>query len=169
MRSDGSNLAAFLYLLREQHESSYDLIRRTIRTVAPFFKDFVLNPRALNKDTILLEWQHEGTNDYFNADSLSDGSLRFIVLTTLLLQPKEFLPSVILLDEPELGLHPAAITLLASLIRQASAKTQIILATQSSPLLDHFLPENVLVADRVNGSTRFLPMRRRRGAPQGLA
>ena len=155
LRPDGSNLAAFLYLLREQHESSYRLICRTIRLAAPFFKDFVLAPRALNKDTILLEWQHEGTDAYFSADSLSDGSLRFSALTTLLLQPEEFLPSVILLDEPELGLHPAAITLLASLIRQASTKTQVILATQSSLLLDHFLPENVLVADRVNGNTRF--------------
>lgn len=155
LRPDGSNLAAFLYLLHEKYQSSYHFICGTIRLAAPFFKDFVLTPRTLNKDTILLGWQHVGTDAYFNADSLSDGSLRFIALTTLLLQPEEFLPSVILLDEPELGLHPAAITLLASLIRQASTKTQIILATQSPLLLDHFLPEDVLVADRVNGSTHF--------------
>lgn len=155
LRPDGSNLAAFLYLLREKHESSYRFICRAIRLAAPFFKDFVLTPRTLNKNTILLGWKHVGTDAYFNADSLSDGSLRFIALATLLLQPKEFLPSVTLLDEPELGLHPYAITLLASLIRLAAAKTQIILATQSSLLLDHFLPEDVLVADRVNGSTHF--------------
>ena len=155
LRPDGSNLAAFLYLLREKYKPSYRFICRTIRLAAPFFEDFVLSPRALNKDTILLGWKHVGTDAYFNADSLSDGSLRFISLATLLLQPKEFLPSVTLLDEPELGLHPYAITLLASLIRQAATKTQIVLATQSSLLLDHFLPEDVVVADRVHGSTRF--------------
>ena len=156
LRPDGSNLAAFLYLLREKHETSYRLICRTIRLAAPFFKDFALAPRALNKETILLEWEHEGTDAYFNANSLSDGTLRFIALTTLLLQPKKFLPSAILLDEPELGLHPSAITLLASLIRLASTKTQIILATQSSLLLDHFLPENVLVAERAGGGTQIV-------------
>ena len=155
LRPDGSNLAAFLYLLREKYGPSYRFICRTVRLAAPFFEDFVLSPRTLNKDTILLGWKHVGTDAYFNADSLSDGSLRFISLATLLLQPKEFLPSVTLLDEPELGLHPYAITLLASLIRQAATKTQIILATQSPLLLDHFLPEDVLVADRVNGSTQF--------------
>lgn len=155
LRPDGSNLAAFLYLLREEHESSYHLICSAIRLAAPFFKDFVLTPRALNKDTILLRWEHVGSDAYFDANSLSDGSLRFIALATLLLQPEEYLPSVTLLDEPELGLHPYAITLLASLIRLAAVNTQIILATQSSLLLDHFLPEDVLVADRENGSTRF--------------
>ena len=155
LRPDGSNLAAFLYLLRERHASSYDLIRRTIRLVAPFFKDFALEPQALNKDTIILGWRHEGTDTYFSADSLSDGSLRFIALATLLLQPKEFRPSVILLDEPELGLHPYAITMLDSLIKQAAVETQIILATQSTLLLDHQQPEDILVADRVNGGTRI--------------
>ena len=87
--------------------------------------------------------------------SLSDGSLRFIALSTLLLQPVELRPSVTLLDEPELGLHPYAITVLASLIKQASVETQIVFSTQSPLLLDHFQPEDVLVADRVAGATEL--------------
>ena len=69
--------------------------------------------------------------------------------------PKELRPSVILLDEPELGLHPYAITMLASMVKTASVETQIILATQSPILLDYFEPEDVLVANRVDGSTQF--------------
>ena len=155
LRPDGSNLAAFLYLLREKHEDSYRFLRNTVRLVAPFFDDFVLEPLALNEDTIRLEWKHVGTDDYFDVSSLSDGTLRFIALAALLQQPEELRPSVILLDEPELGLHPLAITMLASMIKTASVDTQVILATQSPILLDYFEPEDVLVADRVDGATEF--------------
>ena len=155
LHPDGSNLAAFLYLLREKYESSYRLILHTVQLIAPFFRDFVLEPEELNEETLRFGWYAEGSDVVFRASSLSDGSLRFIALATLLLQPEKFRPSVILLDEPELGLHPAAIVLLASLIQQASTETQVIFATQSSPLLDHFLPEDVLVADRVDRCARF--------------
>ena len=155
LRPDGANLAAFLYYLRERHKSEYELIRDTVRLAAPFFDDFTLEPLALNENKILLEWRHAGSDAYFDASSLSDGSLRFIALAALLLQPATLRPSTILLDEPEIGLHPYAITLLSSLIEQASAETQVILATQSSLLLDHFEPQDVLVADRVEGRTEF--------------
>jgi predicted ATPase len=155
LQPDGSNLAAFLYYLREKHEVAYKLIRASVQRVAPFFDDFQLQPLKLKPDTILLEWRHKNSDAYFDASSLSDGTLRFIALATLLLQPQQYRPSVILVDEPELGLHPMAITILASLVRAASEKTQVILSTQSPLLLDHFEPEDVLVADRVDGSTQF--------------
>lgn len=155
LRHDASNLAPFLYLLREKHASEYDLIRRTVRLMAPFFDDFTLEPQRLNTDKMRLEWRHRGSEAYFDAGSLSDGTLRFIALATLFLQPEEYRPSVILVDEPELGLHPYAITLLASLVRHASAQTQVVLSTQSPQLLDHFDPQDVLVADRVEGGTRL--------------
>lgn len=156
LRPDGSNLAAFLYYLRQEERRAYDVIRQTVRLVAPFFHDFVLEPQALNKEKIRLEWQHRGSDRYFDASSLSDGSLRFIALATLLLQPAQLRPSVILLDEPELGLHPYAITLLSSLVKQAATETQVILATQSPLLLDHFEPEDVLVTNRVDGQSEFI-------------
>lgn len=155
LRPDGSNLAAFLYYLREKHGDSYSLIRRTVQRVAPFFDDFQLEPQKLNTEKIRLEWRHKGSEAYFDASALSDGTLRFIALATLFLQPMSYQPSVILVDEPELGLHPYAITLLASLIKQASVQTQVIISTQSPLLLDHFQPEDVLVADRVDGGTRL--------------
>ena len=155
LRPNGSNLAAFLYFLKVREEAAYSLIRRTVQQVAPFFDDFALEPLRLNPDKIRLEWRHKGSDAYFDASSLSDGTLRFIALATLFLQPQVFCPSVILVDEPELGLHPAAIGLLAALMKQASVSTQVIVSTQSSLLLDHFAPEDVLVADRVGGGTQF--------------
>ena len=156
LRPDGANLAAFLYLLREKHPTEYGLIRRTIQLAAPFLDDFQLEPMALNPDKIRLEWRHRGSDTYFNASSFSDGTLRFITLTTLFLQPQALRPSVILLDEPELGLHPFAITQVASLAKMVAANnTQVILATQAPTLLDHFGPEEVLVADWVKGATEL--------------
>lgn len=155
LRPDGSNLAAFLYFLREKHPEAYGLIRGTVQRVAPFFDDFQLEPAQLKPDSIILEWRHKNSDAYFDATMFSDGTLRFIALATLLLQPERYRPSVILVDEPELGLHPYAITMLASLIKQASTKTQVIVGTQSPFLLDHFRPEDVLVANRVEGSTEL--------------
>jgi predicted ATPase len=158
----GANLPAFLYYLREKQEASYDLIVRTVQRVAPFLDDFRLDPLRLKPDDIKLEWRHKNSDQYFDASSLSDGTLRFIALAKLFLQPEEYRPSVIIVDEPELGLHPYAIEMLAALVRQASVATQVILATQSSLLLDHFAPEDVLVADRVDGGTQL----RRLESPQ---
>ena len=126
-----------------------------MQRVAPFFDEFLLEPLRLKPDDIKLEWRHKRSDQYFDASSLSDGTLRFIALATLFLQPEEFRPSVILVDEPELGLHPYALEMLAALIRQASVATQVIVSTQSSLLLDHFHPEDVLVADRVDGGTKL--------------
>jgi predicted ATPase len=155
LRPDGSNLAAFLYYLRARHEGAYSLIRRIVQRVAPFFEDFHLEPRELAPDNIKLEWLHKRSDQYWDASSLSDGTLRFIALTTLFFQPIELRPSLILVDEPELGLHPYAIEMLAALIRQASVDTQVIVSTQSPILLDHFEPKDVLVADRVRGATQI--------------
>ncbi len=165
LRSDGSNLAPFLYLLREKRPDSYNLILGAVRQAAPFFRDFRLEPQLLNPDKMRLEWTHEGTDAYFDASSLSDGTLRFIALASLFLQPSEYRPSVILVDEPELGMHPYAITLLASLMKQASTEAQVVVSTQSSLLLDHFEPEEILVAERVNGATEFTRLDASRLAP----
>ncbi len=153
LRADASNLAAYLYLLQQAHQPEYQLIRKTVQRVAPFFDDFHLEPLRSNPNKVKLEWIHKSSDAYFDASSLSDGTLRFICLSTLFLQPLAFRPSAIIVDEPELGLHPYAITMLANLVRAAATETQVILSTQSALLLDHFQPEDVLVADLEQGAT----------------
>jgi predicted ATPase len=153
LRADASNLAAFLYLLQETEREHYDRLVKTIRLVAPFFDDFRLRPAPRNPDTIKLEWREKGSDAYFDAHSLSDGTLRFMCLATLLLQPT--LPSTILIDEPELGLHPYAITLLASMLRSAANKTQVIVSTQSVSLVNQFEPADIVVVDREEGESKF--------------
>jgi predicted ATPase len=153
LRADASNLAAFLFLLRTKHPENYRRIVSTIRLVAPFFDDFRLRPSPFNEQKIQLEWSERSSDAYFNAHALSDGTLRFICLATLLLQPD--LPSLILIDELELGLHPYAIQVLAGLVRSASEKTQVILSTQSVSLVNQFAPEDLVVVDRSDGASVF--------------
>ena len=155
MRADAANLPAFLYLLQQRYPQAYSLLRRTVQRVVPFFDDFLLRPSPLNPGKIKLEWRHRESDAYFDAWALSDGTLRFIALATVFLQPAELRPPLILVDEPELGLHPFAIALLGSLVRMAAAESQIILATQSPLLLDEFTPEDVLVTERAGHATTF--------------
>lgn len=154
LRGDASNIAAFLFRMKQENKNSYDIIRDTIRLVAPFFGDFLLRPIPGNTEKIQLEWYERGSDHPFRAQHLSDGTLRFICLATLLLQPQK--PSTIIIDEPELGLHPYAISLLASIIRSVAQQgTQIIASTQSVPLLNEFDPNDIIVVDRESGSTTF--------------
>ena len=122
-----------------------------VRLVAPFFDDFSLRPLPENKDLIKLEWMERNSDYPFLASHLSDGTLRFICLATVLLQPDP--PDLILIDEPELGLHPYALNILADLIKSASTKSQIVISTQSVSLVNQFEVEDILVVDRYNGET----------------
>ena len=151
LRSDAGNLAAFLYLLQKTAFTHYEVIRNTIRLVAPFFDDFMLRPMPENENKIRLEWRERGSDHPFLAHHLSDGTLRFMCLVTLLLQPK--LPSMIVIDEPELGLHPYAINVFASLMRSASKRTQLIVSTQSVTLVNQFEAEDLLVVDLKDHAT----------------
>lgn len=153
LQQDGSNLAAYLYLLQEKHPQSFKLIEGVIRSIAPYFQGFNLHPNRLNESVIELEWKEKESEMYLNGYNFSDGTIRFIALATLLLQPNT--PEVIIIDEPELGLHPAAIEKLASMIKRASIKSQIIISTQSSNLVDYFEAEDVVVVDRENKQSVF--------------
>lgn len=155
LRPDGSNIAAYLYRLREQFPEHYRRIVDTIRLVAPFFADFQLRPNPLDPNSIQLEWNEKGSDFPFLGHHLSDGSLRFICLATVLLQPDELMPATLLFDEPELGLHPYAIELLAALAKQAALKHQLIISTQSVELLNQFEARNVIVVDRENDQSTF--------------
>jgi predicted ATPase len=152
-RSDAANLASFLFRLQKTNPQNYESIRDTVRMVAPFFDDFILRPVPETPTKIKLEWNERGSDYPFLAHHLSDGTLRFICLATLLLQPN--LPSTVLIDEPELGLHPYAITVLASLMQSAASRTQVIATTQSISLLNEFSPEDLVVVNRRDNQSTF--------------
>jgi predicted ATPase len=145
---DAGNLAAFLYTLKEADNRSYQKIVSTIRLVTRQFSDFVLEPDLFNLGMIFLKWREPGNDHIFGPHQLPDGLLRFMALATLFLQPEKTLPNVIIVDEPELGLHPLAVELLASLIREVSHNRQVIVATQSPTLVDQFEPEDIIVVER---------------------
>jgi predicted ATPase len=160
LRSNGGNLAAYLYSLQQTHAGYYERIVRTIRQVCPQFGDFVLAPSARNEKYILLNWREaHGPNYLMGPHQLSDGTLRFIALTTLLQQPPDRLPSVIVLDEPELGLHPTAIAVLADLVRGVASRSQVVLATQSPTLVNHFSLDEVRPIEFRDGRSVFLELR----------
>ncbi len=154
LKPDASNLAPFVRFLRDSRPQHYQRIVETIRQVAPFFGDFV--HRAEPPARIELEWFELGDPDTPRGPrQLSDGTLRFICLATLLLQPTDLQPDTILIDEPELGLHPYALAVLAGLLRQASAARQLIVSTQSAELVSEFQPEDVVVVGRADGASTF--------------
>ena len=149
---DAANLAPFLLRLREQYGPYYRRIVDTIRLIAPFIDDFVLEPQ---EGRVALRWRELGSDVEFGADQASDGTLRGFCLVTLLLQPPETMPPILVIDEPELGLHPFALHTIAGLVKAASVSRQCILATQSPQLLDEFDPEDVLIAERPNRASVF--------------
>ncbi|MDO9212974.1 MAG: AAA family ATPase [Methylococcales bacterium] len=157
LKTDAANLAAFLFFLNKKHPNNYQQIIKMIRLVAPFFHDFV---NRENDGYIELEWFENGNLDTpFKAHVLSDGTLRFMCLATLLLQPFHLMSDTILIDEPELGLHPYALAVLADLIKRAAEKKQLIISTQSVELINHFSANDIIVVDRVNDASTFKRLR----------
>ncbi|WMN12100.1 AAA family ATPase [Marivirga salinae] len=149
---EGSNLSAFLYFIQNNYQIVYNRIIQTIQSIAPYFSDFFFQP---NKEGYTrLQWKSKYGSTIYGASDLSDGTIRFIALTTLFMQPN--LPSSIIIDEPELGLHPFAISKLAGMIKSVAAKeVQVILATQSADLVNHFEPEDIITVDQVEGESQF--------------
>lgn len=153
LRPDASNLAAFLYRLKHEHTECYESIIDTIRLAIPFFDDFVSEPKALPTEEIQMLWRQTNSDYELWPSQLSDGSIRFICLVTALMQPEP--PSTIIFDEPELGLHHYAITLLGALFRRASERMQVIISTQSVALLNQFKLDEIITVDRQNGHSIF--------------
>lgn len=171
--SNGSNIAPFLlalkkcrdgettllhkkdgYCVKESQIPAYDEIVNAIRLVIPFFDDFVLEPQEFGQaKKVSLTWRQKGTDYPMQPYHLSDGSIRFICLATSLLQPHP--PSTIIIDEPELGLHPEAIAVLAELIKSAAQHTQVIISTQSPALINHFAIDDIITVNRKDGESVF--------------
>lgn len=148
----GSNIGAFLFNIQKENPVVYNLIIKTIQSIAPYFLDFFFRPES--NGNLRLRWLSKHSSTVFGINDLSDGTIRFIALTVLFMQPT--LPETIIIDEPELGLHPTAIAKLAGLIKSVAAKNcQVIIATQSTDLISHFEPEDVITVDQINGESVF--------------
>lgn len=154
LRADGRNIAPFLRRLKNSETSSYRDILESCRLIIPYFEDFLLRVEDFGPTRkVRLSWKSRGSDHPMQPYHLSDGSLRFLCLATALLQPEP--PSAIIIDEPELGLHPLAISIIAELVRSASVKTQVLVATQSPLFLDEFSMKEVIVVSRRGGESRF--------------
>lgn len=150
--SNGSNLASFLFNIQQTDKIVYNKIIKTIKSIAPYFSDFFLHPN--NEKNVRLQWTDRYSETIYGVTDLSDGTIRFIALTVLFMQPT--LPDTIIIDEPELGLHPTAIAKLAGMIKSVSKKgCQVIIATQSTDLISHFQPEDIITVDQIEGESKF--------------
>jgi predicted ATPase len=149
LHSNAANIAAFLLRMAQTHPDHYARIEETIRQVAPFFGTFVLKEISPGQTQLL--WRDRYSELLYYPYQLSDGTVRYICLATLLLQPEP--ASTLIVDEPELGLHPYAIKLLVSMLHEAAQHTQLIISTQSSLLIDEMSPEDVIVANQRDGET----------------
>jgi predicted ATPase len=152
---DAGNLAAMLYAYQQQNEVVYKRIVSTIRKIMLEFDDFDLEPSRLNPNDIFLNWRKRGRDYLFGPHQISDGTLRAMAILTLFLQPERDLPDVIILDEPELGLHPHALEIVAGLMRAVSVKSQVIVATQSQTFLNSFEPAEIITVESHEGQSQF--------------
>jgi predicted ATPase len=167
LNPDGSNLAALLYAYQTRYPPIYRRIVSTVRLLLPGFDEFILEPDLASPGRILLFWRQTGSDYVLGPHQLSDGTLRAMCLVTLLTQPEDDLPDtrpeddlpqlspLIIVDEPELGLHPYALSLIASLFKKASHHTQVLVSTQSTSFLDHFDPEDIVVVNREGNESVF--------------
>jgi predicted ATPase len=152
LKADGANVAPFLFRLQENEPKYYRRIVETLRLILPFMADFELRPEHGH---LLLRWRERGSDRIFSASQAADGMLRAIAWIALLQQPEQGLPKLLIIDEPELGLHPYAIEVLTSLLQSAAEHTQVIAATQSVSLIDRFEPHDIVVVDRTGAESTF--------------
>ena len=162
LKDDGGNLAAVLNMLKTTPEylPYYNRIVRYVQKILPYFADFAIDGFPEKQDTVYLFWKKQGSDYILTPNQLSDGTIRFIALATLLLAPRKIQPNVIVIDEPELGLHPLAIRILANMLKQAAENVQILVATQSPLFLDFFDANDVLVFEAPDESTKVKRLNR---------
>ncbi|MGN0878553.1 MAG: AAA family ATPase [Oligosphaeraceae bacterium] len=154
LRSMGENIASFLWRIKSESPWHYHDIVCAIQTAMPFFEDFDLQTYQAGPETkVRLAWRQKGCDDVMLPSQLSDGALRFICLTTALCQPTP--PELMVFDEPELGLHPEAIEMVADMIESAATRSQMMVLTQSPQLLNHFAPDDIIVARRQHGASTY--------------
>jgi predicted ATPase len=148
LREDGGNLSSILHYFATEHFSILEDLRSLLRLIGPGFQSLTVKARG-GPGEVMAFWREEGVDADLTLADLSDGILRFLCWAVLCLHPKP--PTLICIDEPELGLHPRVLPLLAGLFQKASERTQIILATHSSYFLSQFPLENIAVMRKEDG------------------
>lgn len=143
---NGEDLIPCLYYLREANRDRFEAIEDSLHAVFPDFERLDFPPVAAG--TLALVWRDRRFSKPLYADQLSEGMLRFLWLVTLLQSPD--LPTVTLIDEPEVSLHPELLNLLADLFREASQHTQLVVATHSDRLVRFLKPSEVVAFDSAN-------------------
>lgn len=153
LSSDGSNLASVLYTIQQSHPAIWEEIGNTLRTAYPDFHSITF-PAEGGDGKVLLRWWERPYEKRggFSANLLSDGTLRLLCLLAILLSPDP--PPVVCIDEPELGLHPDWIKLVAELLQSAATRTQLVIATHSPHVVAKLSPEQVMVVEKEGGETR---------------
>ncbi len=152
LKEDGANIAPFLLKMKNRYPDYYKKIENTIRMIYPDFDEFVFEDKS--KD-ILLQWREKGSDYTFSSHQASDGTLRMFALVTLLSQPIQMLPNLLVIDEPELGLHPFAINIIAGLMKSVSVHKQILVATQSGAFADQFEVDDIIIVDKIDRASIF--------------
>lgn len=148
---NGENLYSALHNLRASHYDTYERIAALLQQGFPDFGRIEFP--VVGAGQVTLAWYDRGDKDPFYPNQLSEGTLRFLWLITTLLAPPS--PAVVLLDEPEVSLHPELLKLLAALLQDASQSGQIVVATHSPDLIRWLQPEEVLIAEKEEGRTRL--------------
>jgi predicted ATPase len=153
LSEDGANLSPVLHTIKERHRDSWEEILELLRTAYPGFRDITI-PGEGGDGKVVLRWYEEPyAKDGVSVNLLSDGTLKFLCLIAILMTPAP--PPLICIDEPELGLHPDWIKLVAEMMQSAAARTQLIVATHSPQIVAKLDPEQVIVTEKENGETHL--------------
>jgi len=156
---DGGNLSSVLNSIQQQHPGVWDEIVELLRIAYPDFKTITFPPEGGDGKVVLRWWESPFEKEGVSANFLSDGTLKFLCLVAILKSPDP--PPLICIDEPEIGLHPDWIKLVAEMMQSAAARTQVIVATHSPQIIAELDPEQVIVTEKENGETRLNRLERR--------
>jgi len=153
LHEDGGNLSAVLFYLMTEHPLVFDELKTHVRSAVPGFKNLTVKARG-GPGEVIAFWQEQGVDEELSLADLSDGTLRFLAWATLCLLPNP--PTLICIDEPDQGVHPRTLPILAGLFEKASQRTQLLLATHASYFLVQFDLSHIAVMKKNAGEGVYL-------------
>ena len=153
LHEDAGNLSSLLHYLMTEHRPAFDELQQHLRSAVPGFKGLTVKARG-GPGEVIAFWQEEGIDKDLSLADLSDGILRLICWIALCVQPNP--PSLICIDEPDQGVHPRTLPILAGLFEKACDRTQVLLATHASYFLMQFDISRIAVLRKENGEAQFI-------------